>query len=281
MLDVSNDVELNLSEICFIPPKKIDNLYISELEKPVILHLPELSIKHIECLADNDYTVYYKIDITKEDNLNLIRVLYNLDEIALGETNRSSEEWFGKYVSTDSLEQIYIPVYTEIDDDIYLKCSFKDPELCSQLNSDNYRPIVNIRGLQFFKDKFTYIVDIVDKSNSSNENKLNLIEFLEDTTSIKTDKINDILNESIINELASYNEVNDVDIETETTFIKPNKLDKIKRTEVESIISTSRSEAAEYYKNANLADKAANNLRQKAEEVASTIKKYEDLLKDN
>ena len=64
-----------------------------------------------------------------------------------------SEIWFGKEIDKDKLNQVYVPLYAERDDFLYLKAGIKDESLLSKFENAHYSKVL-IEGLIFFKQAF-------------------------------------------------------------------------------------------------------------------------------
>ena len=294
------------------PYKNDTGYYISKLVEPIILTLPKMEIHDNGKNEKGQYEIRYVLDINDVKFKQLIEDLYHLDEFALDTAFKNSKEWFGQEISKDVLENLYITPYEDEDDSLFIKLSIDNDSLLEKFNYEHYC-IVEIKSLEFYRSSFKFVMNvkdvIIEEKEINDENKnvsLNFNELIEGKSVVE-----EVLEDETNNELLETNNaqetnntqeetnntqaVNDNEDDFKTQFIEnvsrttQNIIDEnatqyldtyseLSKQDVESIISTKREESRRCFLNAERAGRAANNLKKKALETASELKKYEQIL---
>jgi len=174
------DDAVNSLKIDFCTPiKNEQHIYIANLVEPLVFKLPKnLKIYSTGKNTYGDYEIWYLIDLNKESNEKLISFLHNLDDIALDNAYNNSNKWFGKKLRRGMLEKLYRPIYdSDKNNNIYIKFVIKNKQLLEKFNLKHYS-MIKINGLQFFKNRFTYLAIINNVINNIDIDNTN-IDFIE------------------------------------------------------------------------------------------------------
>jgi hypothetical protein len=103
------------------PIKDNKDIYQALFQNNVSVKLPELKICSTGTNDNGEHEIWYNIDLDNTECQELIKFLYNLDELAFSTSRKKSKEWFGKSITPDVLENLYEPCYADEDGNIVLK----------------------------------------------------------------------------------------------------------------------------------------------------------------
>jgi hypothetical protein len=185
------------------PKKDQRNIYLAKLTQPVSFNLPVSNI--LEIYQDDLGVNNLKFLFEPEENEAFLEFFYQLDNLALTTSNTESINWFGKKISPDLLEKLYLPPYqsqevTELVDgeevdnpeDIenevfyYVEVVIDDAKMLEKLseidNDADVQLLVKLEGMRFFKKTFSYLItlqgvmEIPSEESSSEEENVDLID---------------------------------------------------------------------------------------------------------
>uniref|UniRef100_A0A6C0J0K6 Uncharacterized protein n=1 Tax=viral metagenome TaxID=1070528 RepID=A0A6C0J0K6_9ZZZZ len=228
------------------PIKNIDNTYICKFKEDIDIVLPQSTI----IKKNQEYIYSFQLDDTKF--IKLIELLNILDNCAINNTLDNSLNWFDKKITIEKLQEKYTPIYNLENENI--KISFDLDNNNDTINLEE-TIITKIIGLQFYKNKFRFLIKI---NNLENKNRLDF----SDIVNSNNTKLPNKINEDVINDLA----INDSIISTKTTLSKK---------DLESLISEKRNYTKQCFIQAEKIGQAAENLRLKAIESINELKNYE------
>ena len=274
--DIIND-NIDENTIFFNNPKKINGIYIAPTVNKVSYRLNKLEILKTGQNEKKQYEIWYKINLNTTEGVKLCNFLYMLDNIALDTVAEKSPEWLNDKLSRDYLEKKYIPPYDDdIKGNIYLKLNIFNKNLLSKFNEEHICEIC-IEGLEFYKNKFKYLLiisNVISKSKFDLESKFDFIKSIETKSLNNQPKIKSkkkVITKEIINELADNSSVSSIEDDNKSI---------LSRLEIETIITETRKEANQCLINAKRARIAADKLREKAIEKSQELRKCENLLKN-
>ena len=275
--DIIND-NIDVNTIFFNNPKKINGIYIAPTVNKVSYRLNKLEILKTGQNEKKQYEIWYKINLNTTEGVKLCNFLYMLDNIALDTVAEKSPEWLNDKLSRDYLEKKYIPPYDDdIKGNIYLKLNIFNKNLLSKFNEEHICEIC-IEGLEFYKNKFKYLLiisNVISKSKFDLESKFDFIKSIETKSLNNQPKIKSkkkVITKEIINELADNSSISSIEDDDNKSILS--------RLEIETIITETRKEANQCLINAKRARIAADKLREKAIEKSQELRKCENLLKN-
>jgi hypothetical protein len=307
----------DLSIIFQNPIKNNNNIYISRLETPIKVELPELEIYSVGNKILNgikEYQIWYSIDLNNDKHNELLELLYFLEEKAMEESFNNSKQWFnGKQLSKKTLENLFVRTYdSDEESTIILKLIITDKSLLPLFENRHFSSI-EFEGIRFFQRNFGYSVTVKDVNivesddnvsnvSSNKGDNINLIEYLNNDKNIDTNS-QDVITDEVVDNLAEDNNNDDIynDLEENVNNKKDNqknelpikknvkntvnndtssistKVSELSKIELKSVLSNKRNNVQRYFTNAERANRAAENLRLKAIRAHNDLKKYEDL----
>lgn len=180
--NIINFSKLNLNKIIYTTPKKTDNKsgYISyiyynsgdkpDAEKiPLLIQTPKMNIKNP--ISINKNRCYIEFDLS--DNKEFLNLIKKIDEKNVMLTTEYSDEWFGKQIPMNIIDDYYRTPLFENEENIHIKYRIHlDKKKCPDLqiyNNDNklityeeYNSLTDIKsvcivqfiGLRFLKKQF-------------------------------------------------------------------------------------------------------------------------------
>merc|ERR1711937_525263 len=161
---------------------------------------------------NNRYELSYVVDLKKPECAKLIEFLYKLDSSALDESSKNSEQWFGKKISEDLLEERYVPAYdTDENGIVFFKVNVTKKKFFN-LFKNPYIATIEVEGLEFDKNKFRYSIlvhDVETVDSFDIESRLDFIKCFENK------KTKPIINDDVINNLADTDNL-DEEYQTKT-----------------------------------------------------------------
>lgn len=300
---VSNSKYEGLS-LNFHKPKKNDNgIYLANLETPIKVELPELDIYSVGNKMLNgvkEYQIWYLLDLNNKKHKELLELLYFLEEKAIEASYQNSKNWFGnKQLSKNTLENLFVQSYDSDDEDnIILKLIIKNKSLLPLFEYRHFSTI-EFTDIRFFKKNFGYtaVVTNVNKiedigsenesqEDSSEKANINLLEYLNNKDKLEVSSSN-VITDDVVDNLAEdttddlhVNKIepeSDNHISREDTNSISTKVTELSKIELKSVVSNKRQLVERYFKNAERANRAAENLRLKAIRAHNDLKKYEEL----
>ena len=207
---VSINYDSIIKDICFNKPIKCNDIYIANVSNPTFIKLPKLNILTTGKNDRNCYELWYHIDLNTVEGTTLIKMLHGLDICALNEAEKKSGTWFGKSIKRERLEQLYIPPYNkDKNDNLYLKLNIENKTLLKRFELDHISEI-KITGLEFYKNKFKYLIHIDNVSVASNielESNIDFVKYLDKTSmNVDLDVESKVINDDMIDNLADTHE---------------------------------------------------------------------------
>jgi hypothetical protein len=205
------------------PKKDQRNIYLAKLTQPVSFNLPISNI--LEIYQDDLGVNNLKFLFEPEENEAFLEFFYQLDNLALTTSNTESVNWFGKKISPDLLEKLYLPPYqsqevTELVDgeevenpeDIenevfyYVEVVVDDAKMLEKLseidNDADVQLLVKLEGMRFFKKTFSYLItlqgvmEIPSEESSQEDENVDLIDAIASQDESPKEVKNEIRTES-------------------------------------------------------------------------------------
>lgn len=196
------------------PKKDSRNIYLAKLSQPVSFNLPISNI--LEIYQDDLGVNNLKFLFEPEENEEYLEFFYQLDNLALTTSNTESVNWFGKKLSPDLLEKLYLPPYQsqevselvdgeevenpeEIENEVfyYVDIVIDDPKMLERLSEIDHdadvQLLVKLEGMRFFKKTFSYLItlqgvmEIPSEESNPEEENVDLIDAIasQDGESVK------------------------------------------------------------------------------------------------
>ena len=236
----------------------------------------------------NKSKVYTKNDETYIDVLvtdkSFAKFLSNVDKTVKLETSNKNGVWFRKEIPKETLDKYYTPIVQTINKEKYLSIKITDKskiydennELLNKENInelDNVILLITLDSIIFEKDN--YYLNIIGNHIKVYKQKISLTDMI---------KTNNVLDNDIINHLASNNddEYEDSDEEEDEDEDyeddEEDEDDNLDDYEISSrMIVNKRKELSSKYKEAENASINAHNLRQQAIDLAQELEDYESI----
>ena len=163
---------IDISNIEYSDPKKIGNIYYSEIsynDKPFFLQTSRM--KNITDIKDFDLKKQFDLKFTIE-NSEMYNCLSKLDDNNINNISENSFEWFGKNIKIENSENMYRNITKPLHKNNKIIVNFKVPIineeiLCKIYNQDQIDInindiskdqecilIIHIRGIKFFKSYY-------------------------------------------------------------------------------------------------------------------------------
>ena len=273
-----NIEDYNDNNINFDLPNNINGSIVCNNISNNIYQTPKL-VNKSKVYTKNDESY---IDVLVTDK-SFAKFLSNVDKTVKSETSNKNGVWFRKEIPKETLDKYYNPIIHTINKEKYLSIKITDKskiydennELLNKENInelDNVILLITLDSIIFEKDN--YYLNIIGNHIKVYKQKISLTDMI---------KTNNVLDNDIINHLASNNddeyedsdEEEDDEEEYEDDEEEDDNLDDY---EISSrMIVNKRKELSSKYKEAENASINAHNLRQQAIDLAQELEDYESI----
>jgi hypothetical protein len=185
------------------PKKDQRNIYLAKLSTPLSFNLPISNI--LEIYQDDLGVNNLKFLFEPDENEAFLEFFYQLDNLALTTSNTESVNWFGKKLSPELLEKLYLPPYQsqevselvdgeevenpeDIENEVFyfIEVVIDDAKMLEKLsdldNDADVQLLVKLEGMRFFKKTFSYLItlqgvmEIPTEESSGEEENVDLID---------------------------------------------------------------------------------------------------------